>query len=533
MVARHKRREAPVANKNLFNTIIHALLPKADAINEAGGLAYTLPPKAQLAQLASTGCLNGTFYSDAEGQLAKVLEIAKQVEPEFVAKVALHARSKGHMKDMPALLAAHLSVASPGLMAEVFDRVVDNPRMLRTFVQIMRSGQVGRRSLGSLPKRMVQQWIETRTPEQLLRASIGEAPSLADIIKMVHPRPADPARAALYAYFIGKPHDASLLPESILTYEAFKADPTLFADVPNVPIELLSGMNLSTARWKQVAERISWQSLRMGLNTLARRGVLEDSALAAKLAKKLADPEQVKRSRVLPYQLLVAFTNAGKDVPAVIKDALQDAMEVATASVPVIDGKVWVLVDVSSSMHSPVTGHRKGATTAVRCVDAAALVAACILRSNPQAGVIPFSTDVVPLEINRRDSVMTNARKLASLPAGGTNCSAPLAHLNVKGEKADLLVFVSDNESWIDSPRPYGSQTTGVVAEWTKFKQRNPKAKMVCIDLQPYTTTQAPDRPDVMNVGGFSDSVFELIAGFLRGAGQAEHWVEVIERERI
>ena len=80
--------------------------------------------------------------------------------PEFIARVALYARTKGHMKDLPALLTAALSVFSPGLMAEVFDRVIDDGRMLRNFVQIMRSGVVGRKSLGTLPKRLVQAWFE-------------------------------------------------------------------------------------------------------------------------------------------------------------------------------------------------------------------------------------------------------------------------------------------------------------------------------------------------------------------------------------
>ena len=74
-----------------------------------------------------------------------------------MAKVALFCRTKGYMKDLPALLCAVLSVRSPGLMAEVFDRVIDSPKMLRNFVQIMRSGQVGRKSLGTLPKRLVVQ----------------------------------------------------------------------------------------------------------------------------------------------------------------------------------------------------------------------------------------------------------------------------------------------------------------------------------------------------------------------------------------
>jgi len=39
--------------------------------------------------------------------------------------------------------------------------------------------------------------------------------------------------------------------------------------------------------------------------------------------------------------------------------------------------------------------------------------------------------------------------------------------------------------------------------------------ELVCIDLQPYTTTRAPDHSDILNVGGFSDAVFGLVAAFL------------------
>ena len=81
-------------------------------------------------------------------------------DPLFVAKAALYARSRGAMKDMPALLAAWLTVADPDLAVRVFGRVIDNGRMLRNFVQIMRSGAVGRTSLGTRPKRLVQLWLE-------------------------------------------------------------------------------------------------------------------------------------------------------------------------------------------------------------------------------------------------------------------------------------------------------------------------------------------------------------------------------------
>ena len=83
--------------------------------------------------------------------------------------------------------------------------------------------------------------------------------------------------------------------------------------------------------------------------------------------------------------------------------------------------------------------------------------------------------------------------KLAEIPAGGTNCSAPLAELNRRNAKGDLIVYVSDNESWIDSPHygRYGGSATETMKQWELFKRRNPQAKMVCIDIQPYSTTQA------------------------------------------
>ena len=148
-----------MSNKSLFKSLAGPLLPKADTTNHAGGTAYRFEPRHALAQYAATGCLNHTFYASAQDQLEQVLALAHQVEPEFLARTALYARKQGAMKDLPALLVAILSVRSPGLMAEVFDHVIDSPKMLRNFVQIMRSGVVGRKSLGSLPKRMVRQWI--------------------------------------------------------------------------------------------------------------------------------------------------------------------------------------------------------------------------------------------------------------------------------------------------------------------------------------------------------------------------------------
>ncbi|MCB2080282.1 MAG: RNA-binding protein, partial [Novosphingobium sp.] len=439
-------------------------------------------------------------------------------------------RQSGAMKDMPALLIAVLSMSDPDLMVPVFKRVIDNGRMLRNFVQIMRSGQTGRTSLGSRPKRLVREWLENASTRQLMQAATGNDPSLADIVKMVHPAPASAERRAFYGWLIGKPYDVAALPKEIADFEAWKADRS--RPLPDVPFEWLTAFDLTARQWAVLAERVGWQALRMNLNTLARKGAFQIDGVTAMVAARLAEPEAVARVKPMPYQLMTALTQVGDGVPLAVQAALEQALDLSLASVPRLAGNVVVCPDVSGSMSSPATGWRKGATSVVRCVDIAALVAAAMLRSNPQTRVLPFENRVVGLKLDPNARVAVNAAKLAGVGGGGTNVSAPLALLNRERARVDTVVIVSDNESWIDNRR-HGA--TATMAEWKQLKARNPGAKLICIDIQPYGSTQAPDskgdRKDVMNVGGFSDAVFDAMARFANG--EARDWVGIVNEVEV
>src|SRR3569832_2713553 len=145
-----------MVNIQLFQTMKGMLLPEAAARNHELAPAYEFDARHPLAQLAATGCLSQTFYADADAQLDAVRALAQSVEPAFIAKTAIYARQAAHMKDMPALLAATLAVRDVALLAKEFGRVIDGGKMLRGFVQIVRSGAGGRKSLGSRPKKLVQ-----------------------------------------------------------------------------------------------------------------------------------------------------------------------------------------------------------------------------------------------------------------------------------------------------------------------------------------------------------------------------------------
>ncbi|HET6495161.1 MAG TPA: RNA-binding protein [Thermoleophilia bacterium] len=522
-----------MANRELFKSApTGRSVPETDATNEAGGRAYSLRAKAKLAQFAVTGTFNKTFYADADAQLTAIREAADQCSPDYVAKVAVYAREQAFMKDMPAALMVMLSKADPALFAHLFPRVIDNGIMVRNFVQMVRSGALGRKSLGSGPARLIRQWIGSRDSRALFRASVGNKPSLADVIKLVHPKAISPEEKALHGYIIGKPYDAEALPQIVKDFETLKAGGE--APLPDIDFRQLSSLPLTPAHWTTIALRGGWMQTRMNLNTYLRHGVFKSADATTKIAQKLADPYEIGKARAFPYQLFAAYMNAEAEVPHEVREALQDAMEVAIENVPAFDTQTHVVIDTSGSMRAAVTGQRGGGTSKMTCVDVAALFGSVMLRRNPGSTILPVDTEVhTECVCNPRDSVMTNADKILRFGGGGTDLSAALRHLNAKGATGGLIVMVSDNESWVTrgGSRHHYYGGTSVMEEFRDYQRRNPGAKMVCIDVQPYSTTQAPDAPnEIMNVGGFSDAVFKQIATFLQGGMDPSLWVGEIEK---
>ena len=193
-----------MANKTLFSSI-KSEFARTDTVNEAGGRAFKFAPKHALAQMAATGCFGGVFYTSAQSQLDQMRKLIDQIDDDvFLAKLAVYARERAYMKDMPAALLVVLSKRDTELMHRVFDRVVDNGRVLRTMFQMIRSGQFGRTSLSSSLQRAFQRWLNQASVGKLLSASIGNDPSLRDVLRMARPTPKDNTRRALFGWLTDK-----------------------------------------------------------------------------------------------------------------------------------------------------------------------------------------------------------------------------------------------------------------------------------------------------------------------------------------
>ena len=552
-----------MANKKAFSSsssvvakqaAIVAALPVADTVNNAGGKAYLADVEHQLAQFVNTGTFNDTLTISAEEQVATVISLCRQVSPQYIAQAALEARFAGFMKDSPALLMAILMVRDGELFERAFPVVMDSLKLVRNFMQIVRSGVVGRRSFGSRAKRVIRTWLENCTDDNLFRQSVGNDPSLADMINMVHPRGQNERREALYGYLVGKKvvkdrsqmtvrtlkngvqvKEAVLsetLPSLVQSFEQYKS--TREGNMPNVPFEMLATLATTDAHWVEIAEKASWTQTFKNLNTFERHGVFKNSEATQVICDRLRNASLVRKAKVFPYSLMTAhdMASANSAIPRDVTTALEAALNIATENVPLLQGEVYIFVDVSGSMDSNrVTGIRKGATTTVTCRDVSALIAASIAKRNDQAVVMPFSNRLYPdYSLDTNKSVLENAKILRRLPSGGTSCSLTLAHLNATnvshGNKPVMCIYVSDNESYMDSQSSYATET---MVQWAKFKTRNSNAKLVCIDLCPNNHSQAKESKDVMNIGGWSDNNFKMIAAFSRGEFGADYWVSKIK----
>jgi len=513
-------------NKDIFSTESRAA--PADTENLAGGRAYAMSHEGALAKLACTGTFNGTFYASGKQQFDWFMDAAKQCSDRYVAQVAIYARHSGFMKDAPAALVTYLFAKGSEYFRPAFDRVITNGKMLRNFVQMVRSGAMGRKSFGTRGKKAIQHWLTTATPIQIMRASVGNQPSLRDILRMVHVKPADKARAELFNWVVNGEFDADTAPRELVQLRDWldggKGVP------PQTDHRMLEFKGMTADHWRTIGRKMGWMGLRMNLNTLLRHDAFKgNDAYIGEIAERLRNAEQIARAKQFPYQMYQAWRNT-EGVPHQLQEGLQDALELSLMNIPELPGEIAVIVDTSGSMKQSVTGGHDYSGKSVSCVDVAAVFAAALARKNPgRVTMIPVDTQVHPARINSRDPVVTMAKKLASYGGGGTNLSAAMQHLQGRlCKKCNLVVMISDNESWGDylDTGYYGS---GLGEAWVKYRRFSPGAKLVNIDIVGSRTSQTKPESDVLMVSGFSDTVFKVVEAFVEGGHDGDFWVNKIK----
>ena len=113
-----------------------------------------------------------------------------------------------------------------------FRQVIDNAKMLSTYVQILRSGVTGRKSLGTAPKRLVRSGWPTRDEESSFAAAWCQIRRWPTSSRWSTPSRPTSRREAFYGYMLGRHSMRPPCRRFVVDFERFKAGAEMTPDVP-------------------------------------------------------------------------------------------------------------------------------------------------------------------------------------------------------------------------------------------------------------------------------------------------------------
>lgn len=189
----------------------------------------------------------------------------------------------------------------------------------------------------------------------------------ADVLELVHPKPRTERgegdwQGRLFKYLLDERHhgdgDVSLVPMIAARKNwyglsdsrklASLTDGSAFSEAgitwENAASDLKSSVGAKKV-WDAMAPHLPYMAALRNLRNMDEAGI--DPKRARVLADRLADPEEVAKSRQFPFRFYTAYREAPSDR---WKQALDDAINASLKSVPELPGRTLVLIDTSGSM---------------------------------------------------------------------------------------------------------------------------------------------------------------------------------------
>ena len=276
------------------------------------------------------------FYESGEEIAARISSLASKLPAEKVAAMAIEAREVHHLRHVPLLLLEALSWhQGKPLVRDTVARVVQRADEIPELLAVIWKDKANANKSKTIPN-MVRQGLQLAFGKfdeyRLAKYDRDNVIKLSDAIRMVRPKPADEARAALYK----RVRERTLV-------------------VPDTWEVALSG----GADKKETFERLlregnlGYLALLRNLRNMAQAGVDEALVRDAIVARKGA-------RRVFPFRYVAAAKAAPQFEPA-----LDQAFAAALADMPKLSGKTIIVVDVSGSMYHALVSARSDMTRAV------------------------------------------------------------------------------------------------------------------------------------------------------------------------
>jgi 60 kDa SS-A/Ro ribonucleoprotein len=287
-----------------------------------------------------------------------------------------------------------------------------------------------------------------------------------------------------------------------------------------IPTEALKNV----AVWEALLQKMPMTAMVRNLGKMTSIKLIEKGSEAEKLVvKRLNDEEYLKKSKIHPIQVLMAFKTYEKgqgikgkltwDPTAAVKKALDEAFYKAFINAPKTDKRYYIGIDCSGSMGSPfVTGG------ALKSIEAATAMALVTLHAEEKVHIAGYASGgtshyahrgsgMKELGISRRMHVTTACEKALALNWGSTDCGMPYKDALARGEDYDVFINITDNDtnsggSPHQTLREY-RQKTGVAAKQIVIATYN----------SPFTIAD-PDDAGSLDLAGFDAASPAIVADF-------------------
>lgn len=404
----------------------------APTVTYEGGRAHQLDPMSELFTLLVNDMAGEpTFYESASARLTRLqtaVHAATAANPGSVAAMIPWVRNTANMRSVAvvaaceyaAYLTEHPNPAAPPARSVIASAVsrADEPAELLGYWWTYH----GRR-LPKAVKRGIADAVTRTFTEYSVMKYDGRSAAIAaaDLLQIVHPKPRDPRQSALFKWVLDSRYsdNPTLDPESL----GVTAAAVVLAETPpekrrevmrwfgpdylaraGMTWERLAGWlpdGMDAEAWEHVIPSMGYMATLRNLRNFEQARISTETARLVE--DRLTDPDQVAKSRQLPFRFWSAFKHSGT---MRFGPALETGLDLTLGNVPKFDGKTLVLVDLSGSMMTPMSARSK-----IEAWEAGALFAAAIQGSN--VDLVGFATHAA--NIRTETSILRTVQNVDSL----------------------------------------------------------------------------------------------------------------------
>ena len=219
--------------------------------------------------------------------------------------------------------------------------------------------------------------------------------------------------------FLLRPDRSDVIREAGLTWEDL---------IPRVPA------HLKVQAWEALIPTMGYMALLRNLRNFDEAGI--SMRAKALVSGRLADPEQVAKSKQFPYRFLSAYKALSS---LTWGPALETALDLSLANVPEFPGRTLVMVDRSGSMFPGWSGaNREGIS---RAEQAAIFGVAVALRNLGRVDLVEFGSSARRVTVKRGDSLLKTVNT-AFHDLGGTDPRTGLALF----DSHDRVIIITDEQ---------------------------------------------------------------------------------------